>query len=375
MTLTRARKCSLALLLAAGVTLAAAPAATARTSAKKAIWGPVEVNGVSQFPIYHDLGVGIFQTQIHWDQIAPTRPANPRDPSDPAYQWPDRIDLAVSEAARYHIRIALQIFGAPTWANGGHPQTSPPLNYSPKKPSDFADFARAASRRYPTVHLWIIWGEPSRRANWKPGYRERRGQPLTPKEATAPRHYAEVLDAAYGAFKKVDPANLVIGGNTFTTGDISPLNWIRSMRLPSGLPPRMDLYGHNPFSARKPDLRKPRLGRGFADFSDLDTLAHWCDRFLARGPGRKRHLRLFLSEFFVPTDHPNYEFNFYVDRNTQASWLTAALRITREWSRIYATGWFTLYDDPPNAANDEVARGLMDLEGRPKPAYYAYQRG
>ena len=41
--------------------LAVVPAADARQSRKKSIWGPVEVNGVSQFPVYRDLGVGIFQ--------------------------------------------------------------------------------------------------------------------------------------------------------------------------------------------------------------------------------------------------------------------------------------------------------------------------
>jgi hypothetical protein len=370
------RKPLLLLALVGAASLAAAPAAGATPiTSKKAIWGPVEVLGESQFPIYADLGAGIWLTQIAWNSIAPTRPANPRDPADPAYQWPERIDLAVSEAQKYGIRIGLQIFGAPTWANGGHPQGNPPLNYSPKKASDFADFVRAAQKRWPTIHIWLIWGEPSRRANWKPGYRERRGHLLTEKQKTAPRHYAEVLDAAYGALHKASPQNLVVGGMTFTTGDISPLNWIRSMKLPNGLPPRMDLYGHNPFSARKPDLKKPPLGHGFADFSDIDTLGHWCDRFLSRGPGRKKYMRIFVPEFFVPTDHPNYEFNFYVDRSTQANWLTAALRIDRRYYRIFTVSWFTLYDDPPNQNNDQVARGLMDQFGNKKPAYDAYKNG
>ena len=39
---------------------------------KKSIWGPAEVKGVSQFPIYKDLGVGIWQNRINWSDVAPT---------------------------------------------------------------------------------------------------------------------------------------------------------------------------------------------------------------------------------------------------------------------------------------------------------------
>jgi hypothetical protein len=135
----------------------------------------------------------------------------------------------------------------------------------------------------------------------------------------------------------------------------------------------MDLYGHNPFTRRKPDLRKPPLGHGFADFSDLDTLAQWLDRYLPQ-PNR-RPLRLFLSEFLLPTGHTSAEFNFYVSRRTQAEWLSAALRIARRWKRIYTLGWYSLYDDPPTPAHDETKRGLLDYRGARKPAYFAFKRG
>ena len=45
---------------------------------------------------------------------------------------------------------------APGWANGGRS----PI-WAPKNPKDFADFLFAASKRYPTIRRWMIWGEPS----------------------------------------------------------------------------------------------------------------------------------------------------------------------------------------------------------------------
>jgi hypothetical protein len=197
-------------------------------------------------------------------------------------------------------------------------------------------------------------------------------------EATGPRLYARLLDASYGQLKRQSRRNLVIGGNTFTTGEVAPLQYIKAMRLPGGRPPRLDLYGHNPFTRRAPDLRKRPLGFGYADFSDLDTLSRYVDRYLGR-PRRRRRIRLFLSEFTAPTDHPSYEFNFWVTRATQAKWLKAALRISNRWSRIYTLGWFTLYDDAPRGPNgtqgDAANHGLLDWEGRKKPAYSVFKGG
>jgi hypothetical protein len=126
-----------------------------------------------------------------------------------------------------------------------------------------ADFATAASRRYPYARRWMIWGEPSRHSNF---------QPMPANKPDAPRRYAKILDAAYGALKAQSRGNIVIGGMTYTAGDVTPADWTRWMRLPSGRPPRLDWWGHNPFSTRFPNLKQRPLSNfvGWRDFSDLD---------------------------------------------------------------------------------------------------------
>jgi hypothetical protein len=337
-------------------------------SAKKAIWGPVQVKGVSQFPIYRDLGVGIFQDRLSWAAVASSRPQHPRDPHDPAYRWPAELDLAISQARRYGIKVSLQLNGAPSWANGDHP-----AQWAPRRPQDLADFAAAASRRYPAVRRWMIWNEPSKATYFQPLVRAV-GRRLSKRQVRGPRLYARMLDASYGALKRANRHNIVIGGDTWTGGEVSPLNFIRAMRLPNGTRPRMDLYGHNPFTARAPNLRKRPLRYGFADFSDLDTLVGWLDKYHYR-TARGRRLRLFLSEFVIPTDHKNLSLNFWVDRQTQADWLKAALRITRRSKRIYSLGWLSLYDEPPRPYGLETNFGLIDANGNRKPSYRAYKRG
>ncbi len=66
----------------AGSLVGTAQAAPAKMSRKKAIWGPVEVAGKSQFPIYRDLGVGIYEYGLSWETVAlkaegPHRPRRP----------------------------------------------------------------------------------------------------------------------------------------------------------------------------------------------------------------------------------------------------------------------------------------------------------
>ena len=353
------------------VLLVPAGAQARAVSQKKAIWGPVTRDGRSQFPIYRDLGAGIWQHQLRWEDVAPTKPRHANDPNDPAYVWPSDLDVAAREAKRYGIRVSLLVIGAPRWANGGKP-----FNWAHRDPRDYARFVTAAARRYPSVKLWMVWGEPNRAHNWEPTvYESRRhlGQPLNARQKTSPHAYARLLDAAYGALKRVRRSNLVIGGNTFTTGDITTLNWIKNLRLPNGKAPRMDLWGHNPISGRRPGLNRPPLGRGYADMSDVDELEGWLDRYL-RIPGRRTPLRLFLSEWALQTDRASTEASLYVTRGTAASWTRSALRIVRRDPRIFTFGWLQLYDDPPtNPAG--VSYGLLDSDGRRKPAYAAFRDG
>jgi hypothetical protein len=356
------------LVVALGTHPGAAAATQPQFTSKKSIWGPVDFRGKPQFPIYHQLGAGIWQSSLNWSDTAPTEPAHPTDPSDPAYRWPADLDRAVVAARRYGIRISLLVAATPGWANGGRPP-----NWVPSKPGQLADFLTAASRRYPTVKLWMIWGEPSRHETFMPLTPERHNATrLTPQQAAAPRYYARMLDAAYGALKGVSKSNLVIGGNTFIAGDITPYNWVRYLRLPNGRRPRMDMYGHNPFTGRQPKLHAPHHISD-VDFSDLPKFVSFLDHQIRTPAGRP--LRLFLSEFFLPTDHANVEFPFHVSWKLQAAWLRDALKITRSWQRIYTLGWLALYDDPPRPDGLSVNRGLMTYRGRRKPSFFVFQSG
>lgn len=354
-----------ALLAGAAVLLCAIAPATAHAGFLKAIWGPYQLPAgnancpnpgqpCSAFPVYKELGVDILQFQIHWDEVAPTRPASPRDPSDPAYHW-GHVDPYVTEAAKHGVGLAALVQRAPGWANGGRSAI-----WAPKSPKAFADFVYAASLRYPSIRRWMIWGEPARAENFLP---MRSGQ------ARGPRLYATILDSAYVALKQASPRNTVIGGMTLNGGTLKPPEFLPFLRLKNGRPPRMDLWGHNPFDSRFPRLKDRPLGK-FRGFNDLDTLH--AEIKAAYRPARRKSPKLWLSEWTIPSDRPLALFSgFFVSRREQAVRLKAAFEIARRSGFVAGFGWFTLSDQTTEEGG--AGWGLLDANGGKKPAFAAFQ--
>jgi len=372
-------------LLATGALLLA-PAASASPKLLKGFWGPThDLNGGSAFPIYRNLGVNVFQMQLHWNEVAPVKPVNPRSPADPTYLWPQDISYGISQAKAYHMQVALMILYTPRWANGNKPS-----NWAPKNPQDFANFAYAASKKYPGVHLWMVWGEPSRTPNFQPetpqpGSAANAGKPLNKAQARAPRIYASILDAAYAQLKGASPKNMVVGGNTFSWGaeGIRPVPWVENMRFGAhNKKPRLDYYGHNPFTNRRPNLRNPAFcfdqhhkhsrKAGCADFSDLKWFGALVDKNFATK--KHKHFPLFLSEFTIPTSNRDSEFPYYVSASTQSSWITSGFRVSRAVGAALF-GWVHLYDDVDNHYSPFISGGLIRSDGQKKPGYSGFKRG
>jgi hypothetical protein len=179
------------------LTLALVPAtADAAVTHKKAIAGPVEFNGESQFPTYADLGAGIYQATLDRGDVVVQQPENPKDPADPGYEWPPDLDEAISDGAKSHIQVALTITSAD------------------------AGFATAAAKRFPDVHLWIV--------------------PQAKSLSTT--KYVTALNGAYAALKARSSKNKVVG---------QP----RVAKLPKGA--KLDLFGYTPAADKRlPDLAK-----------------------------------------------------------------------------------------------------------------------
>lgn len=177
--------------------------ANAAKSQKKAIWGPIEIDGESQFPVYKDLGAGTYQMLLEWDKVGLLEPLDAKDPEDASYEWPDEIDTAISEAKANGIKVALSITGKPSWASA----------------TDMKNFATAAAKRFKTVRTWAIGDGPVKRAS----------------------DYPKLLDGAYAALKAANKSNKVIGANGNTR-----------LKLANGKEARMDYFGTDPTARKAP---------------------------------------------------------------------------------------------------------------------------
>lgn len=331
-----------ALLLAVLAALALpAPAAAGVTG----VWGPTLEGGfLSAYPRYAELGARVHNVHLFWDEQARRRPRRPADPRDPAYRWRRDLDRAIEESRESGVRLVVTLHRTPLWAT-----SYGTVDARPDDLRDWRAFVTAAARRFRAVRHWRIWESPNFGGTFQPlAPQIERNEPLTATQRLAPRLYADMLDAAYSALKRVDRRNLVIGGNLTTSGDIAPRPYLRALRTSAGRRPRMSFFGFDPQSDRLPLIGElPPSPDGFADLADLPRLMRWLDRDVRRG------VRVWIGSYELPIE----------DRARQAELLRNLIRHVRRTRRIAAFSYRTLTGP----------RGLFDESGRDTAASAAFR--
>jgi hypothetical protein len=316
--------------------------------------------GRTIFPELRALGARVWSGGLSWASVAPTRPTNPLSPDDPAYKWPKSLERNLAAARANRIEPVLNVSRFPSWSNGGRDTA-----WAPTRPQDYANFMAAAVTKYPQVRRWIIVSEPGSFYNFRPQGGNGR---------TAPRLYARLLDAAYGAMHRVRKNVVVIGGGVHPYGlndghTTAPDTFIANMVLPNGRRPRLDLFAINPYTERPLDLKLPKRALR-VDFDDLDWLKGRLDRLW---PGR--HLKIFVDEFGWNTEHEALGWLYYVSRKKQAANLRKAYALAAKVGRIDTMCWYLLYDLPPKRTSTQWLNwtsGLRTRDGVKKAAWHTY---
>ena len=293
--------------------------------------------------ILQRLGVDIVRMTVRWDTVAQRRPDDPRDPADPAYDW-GLYDPILERLHDEGIQVLLTLWGTPEWANGGEKP-----NRMPTSATSLADFAFAASTKYPWIHRWTVWNEPNLQLFLRPN---------------SPSLYVtRLLNPTYRALKEADPSNLVAGGVTSprpTPSGLSPIAWIRGMRAAHA---HLDAYAQNPYPVRA--LETPSRGGCFrcAEFT-MATLPKLIAEVKHDFGSRTR---IWLTEYGYNSKPPSRWLG--VSNALQARFVGEAAMRAYLAPRVDLLIHFLVRDEPNG---NRWTSGVLTSRGKAKPSFAGY---
>jgi hypothetical protein len=303
------------------------------------MYGPGTLS--SRVATLQGLGTRLVRFTLRWDQVARARPAAPRDPSDPAYAW-GQFEGVLQALRAARIQTVVTLYGAPAWSNGGHPP-----NWLPSR--GFADFAYAASKRFPWVHEWTVWNEPNGRMFSVP--------------VSARAYVRQLLNPAYASLHQASSANVVAGGVTSprkTPTGVSPLSFMLGMRAAGA---RLDAYAHNPYPVSPGETPERSTCANCAALTMASLPAIRTDVTRAFGASKP----LWLTEYGYQTNPPDRLLG--VSYAAQARFIgQSALRVWRQRG-VTMLIQFLVRDEPSLGGWQS---GLFTTGGSPKPALHAF---
>ena len=325
--------------------------------------GPVD-SVDERMDLLRQSGAKITRIDVLWSLVAPTKPANPRDPADPAYHW-ERTDAVMRGIARLGITPIVVAYSAPGWAAGGRgvPEGTEVTPHAPQ-PRHYGDFMAALATRYsggftpagadgalPRARHYEIWNEPN-----LAGF-------LSPQVAggrrVAVERYVALARAAYPAIKRANRSAIVIAGvagprSSTDERGTGALLW--AQRIAASRAP-FDAYSQHVYPAAAPRAAT----RAFPAWRTLPQLFAALDAV-----PRRRGVPVYLTEMGYTTASTPFR-NVRVTPAQQAAHLRQIMGMPAvRTGRVRALIWFNLQDNP------NWPGGLIDLEGRRKPAFGAF---
>ena len=284
---------------------------------------------------------------IYWSQC---------EPAPGRYDF-SAVDSQVGAAAAAGIRVRPFVVGTPSWLAAS--PVRPPLGRRAGR--YWSRFLRTLVHRYGSrgvfwagrkppkpIRLWQVWNEPNFVLFWRPW--------------PSPAAYARLLRLSARTIRAADPrAKIVLGGVAPVHGGIRIGVFLRRLlRLP-GVRQSFDFVAVHPYASSLPGveyrLREARRAM---------VAAH-----LGARP-------LLVTELGVASSG-EFPSAFVEGLDGQAAFLrdayTRLIELRRRW-RIAGVDWFTWQDAPqpdPHCSFCQGA-GLTDLQGRPKPAWWAFRQ-
>jgi arabinogalactan endo-1,4-beta-galactosidase len=212
------------------------------------------------------------------------------------------------------------------------------INYPPRNPDDFADYATNLAQRYPQIKEWEVWNEPNTSFFWR--------------VAVDVEAYVRILKKTYVAVKSANPdATVILGG-------LSPGDTLG----------RADAIGAADFLAAV-------YKSGGGAFFDAVAYHAYGDGAIEKWlPDALMNLRRVMDSNGDVTKHIWItEIGYYtqgpgtVSEAYQADYLRRARTLLEHVSSVERIYWFKLKD--ANQSSDPKRNyGLFRTDGTPKPA-------
>jgi len=305
----------------------------------------------------------VTRIDILWSQVAPTPPASPTDPNDPAYDF-SRLDLIFSSLAAANITPIVSTYSTPDWAIAGN-NTPHLTEYNPNapRPDAFGQFMRAVATRYsgnfipaggavklPRVRHYEVWNEPN-----LVGF-------FTFNGASTVARYKGLVKAAYPQIHAANPKAIVIAGvggprSSTGNGNVGAKIWLNGLVNDRSV--KFDAYSQHIYPSQGPKFRSKAYDKAFPTWRSLDEIYATLDR-------KRKGMKLYVTEAGYTTATTKF-------RKVKVSFAQQKLFLRQLFAlpgvrspRLAAVVWFNLQDNPfwPG--------GLLTAAGVKKPSYNAF---
>jgi hypothetical protein len=267
---------------------------------------------------------------MRWYEVAPSDPASPTNPGDPAYKWAV-VDRFVRQARASGLEPVLTIHGTPDWARrDSHCRAD---GACAPVAEELGFVARAAATRYsghygnlPRVRYWQAWSEPNLKGFLMPN---------------SPGTYRNMLKYFSSALRKASRRNVVIAGGLAPLArpgaTIGPLKFMRNLlaRRTS-----FDIWSTHPYTTGSPLHHAP--GPNDVSIGDLPQMMRQLRRLDRAGRINSHFKRVpfWVTEFSWDSRPPDPG---GVPMRRHARWTAEALY--RMWrAGVTAVFWFGLRD-------------------------------
>jgi hypothetical protein len=302
----------------------------------------------------------IIHVLADWSQIAPTKPKNPLNGDDPAYQLSD-LDALVRTAPLYNLSVLLTISGTPKWANGGQTPNHPPKNLA-----NLTQFAHMLAARYNgrrpgfgAVRRWSVWNEPNLEQFLTPQFRG--------NKIVSGAEYAKIYMAAYEGIKAGNRTALVAAGETSNRGhntptagsdSVAPATFARMVSLAN---PKLPLaaWSEHPYPTEYRLGPNQKVAYPNLALTNIDRFGADLQKWFGR------RVPVWITEWGEQTKP---EFAFGVPYAQQAKDARLALQLAGQSSYTEMFIWFIFRD----SSDKTWFSGLEQKNGQKKPAYAAF---